>query len=207
MKLLMAAFAALFAFTGLAAAADLGGSTKDTPGVYSKGHDPFSGLYAAGFIGGEMVDATISGTGIGFGPKGIFGGARLGYDQRLPGSNFVLGAFVEGDVSRVTSNVGPAASVDQTGDFLGGIKIGHVVGTSTEFYVNGAYVQTTQSVSGMSWSNPHGARVGLGVEEQLGSGWGLILEGGWTGFGDVSAAGATIKQEREDVRLGLLKRF
>lgn len=185
-------------------AADLGGY-KDS-GVPTDARS-WTGVYGAGFVGGEIDTVTFSDTDFGLGPKGIFGGVRLGYDYLTP-NGFLLGAFAEGSIADVSASAGDN-TLRQDLRWGLGARVGRSFG-QTLFYVPVSYVRSHAEGDGFDWSKDlNGWRVGAGVEQQLGGGWGFMVEAGSTWYGDIGTGidGVNASTQSVDGRLGIVKRF
>jgi hypothetical protein len=205
MKTLLSAVGALLALVSAssASAADLGGSYKD--GAYLV-RAVWTGIYGSAFIGGEIDTVTLSDTDIGLGPKGLFGGVRLGYNYETPGE-FVFGVFGEGSVADVSASAGDQ-SMRQ--DLRWGF--GAIAGKAfrdTLFYVPVSYVGSHAKGDGFDWSKDlHGVRVGAGVEQQFGGGWSFGLEAGSTWYSDFGVGhDLTASTQAVDGRIFVSKHF
>jgi opacity protein-like surface antigen len=206
MKTLLSAVGALLALVGAssASAADLGGSYKD--GVAYSGRPVWTGIYGSAFVGGEIDTVTLSDTDIGLGPKGLFGGVRLGYDYETPGE-FVFGVFGEGSLADISASAGEQ-SLKQDLRWGVGVRAGKAFG-NTLFYVPVAYVRSHEKGDGFDWSKDlNGWRVGAGVEQQVGGGWSFGLEAGSTWYGDIGVGdGLTASTQAVDGRIFVSKHF
>ena len=208
-KMLVVAMVATLACAFGASAADLGanGGSYKEGGYVADGRPLWTGIYGAAFIGGEIDTVTLGDTDIGLGPKGVFGGVRLGYDYSTP-AGWLIGGFGEGSISDISADAGGKSLRQDLRWGIGG-RVGKEFG-STLYYVPVSYVLSHAKGDGFDWGHDlHGVRVGGGVEQQLGGGWAVFGEAGSTWYGDIGTGVRDLSASTQavDGRIGVSKRF
>lgn len=133
------AFAAIVAL-GLSlpvAAADLGGSYKDSPLAGDFSSNPFAGFYVGVQAGGQFTNIDVMDQFDGIGADGFVAGGHAGYN--FAGGRFVFGPYVEGGFSNVNTDISGFDALKQDSYVqLGGLA-GYVVGSATLISVHGGY--------------------------------------------------------------------
>ncbi len=140
-----AALTAIFLTSTSAFAADIRGSVKDEPAIFTEAKATnWTGFYA-GVHGGwsdwnfERPDDASSPTQE---IEGYFGGGQIGYDVQLPGS-FVLGVVADASVGDLSGDIykdGSAITVDSEIDAFGTIRgrLGYSLGRIMPYVTGGA---------------------------------------------------------------------
>jgi hypothetical protein len=208
MKLLLSVVGALFALSGAANAADLGGGSYKDNGP-AEGHRLWTGAYVAAFVGGEFNSITFANADVGADANGAFGGARIGYDLETPGG-FLIGAFAEGAFTGASANWGGYA-IDKNPSWGFGVRAGKTLGPWL-LYVPVSYVRSSVTASAGAWSKDYdlsGVRTGLGVEGKLFGGWNGFVEAGstWYDTVDTGFRGVTADNQAIDLRVGVSYRL
>jgi outer membrane immunogenic protein len=209
MKKLVIALTALAAFTGSAAAADLGARpyTK-APMAVAPAYN-WTGFYIFGGGGGGIwsanggVDVTggpcIVCTNTRTGGDGWFGTVGAGYDWQ-GGSSWVVGIFGDGTFGSLKGNIGDASifSVGTTKmetAWAAGGRVGYLIAPNVLSYVNGGYTGTYWTGSTLVGSLT-GTPVGLHTDSFNTQGWfvGGGVENNLSFFG-INAPGWFMKTE------------
>lgn len=193
-KLLLAAFAALFAFP--AVAADLPVKAAPVPPAYMS--DYFSGLYigAHGGYGFDRGDGTgTATTAIGTGatsfataPQGFIGGLHIGWGTRV-GNGFYFGVEGDGDIATLdgtANNPGFIGNINSKNRWLASLRgrFGFIVVPNLLAYATGGWGWggssfTVTGTDGTQFSTSptlNGAVLGGGIEIALNPNWGLRAE-------------------------------
>lgn len=192
MKKVLIALTALAAFTGSAAAADLGARP------YAKAPAPmavapsWTGFYLFGGAGGGTWDANggVDATGTGVcivctntrtGGDGWFGTVGAGYDWQT-GPAWVFGIFGDGTFGSLKGNIGDAGvfaggastgivgTVKMETAWAAGARVGYLITPNVLSYVNGGYTGTYWSGSTLLGSNT-GTPSGLHTDSFNTQGW------------------------------------
>jgi outer membrane immunogenic protein len=163
MKKLLVALAAVAAFTGSAAAADLPARTyTKAPAPMAPAYN-WTGFYVFGGGGGGIWDADSNVvTTAAFGPAGValtrdqrmggdgwFGTVGIGYDWQFNG-RWVAGIFGDGQFGDIRGSLsdpilGTEGTVKLRTSYAAGVRLGYLVAPNVLSYVNGGY-------SGSQWS-------------------------------------------------------
>lgn len=165
---------ALLAGVASAQAADIRGSSKDTPAhvLPSVEAETWSGLYIGAQLGyGHTVLSDDDGRG-GLDLSGMFGGLRAGGD--IQRGAIVFGLWGEYNWSGQELDISNTVLIEQTSDWSVNARVG-VAHNSTLFYAFGGYGQTyfesfDEEADAPLW------RAGAGIEHKLQNGLSLGLE-------------------------------
>lgn len=186
------AAAAIAAMSSAVSAADL--SYKAPPAAPVIATYSWTGLYLDGFLGGAVNSTNESVAGNGFAatisgvPKGVVGGAEIGYDFQLS-PQFVWGLFLEGALANINGGGNLTAAqfpvtVNNSTNYLVGAggRLGWLVNNSTLLYAKGgfgaggAHPDFTATVTQSIRDTSTGWLAGAGIEERLTQNWFVRLE-------------------------------
>lgn len=189
----LAALALMAAFTA-ASAADMYGSSKDTP-ITARVN---SGVYIGGFVGTDMhsVDGTRDGESVTVGLDGYKITGRIGYDHCIASTcSFIIGAY--GDVAYSNANTAGATAA---WSYDLGIRAGIPLG-GTVLYGTGGFEWDDFKITNGSYA-PSGPFAGAGVQFDLGNKWAgtVELRRAWVDKSNTS-------DTRDSVMLGVVKFF
>jgi len=190
MKKLVIALTALAAFTGSAAAADLG-ARPYAKAPMAAPVPSWTGFYIFGGAGGGVWDADSHTNFLGVpatinqrvGGDGWFGTVGIGYDWQF-GGGWVAGIFGDGQFGSLKGNIndqlfGLTGSIKMEDAWAGGVRLGYLIAPNVLSYVNGGYSGSQWSGAGLTdlvgtpagvhtdSFNRNGWFVGGGVENSL----------------------------------------
>jgi outer membrane immunogenic protein len=205
MKKLVIALTALAAFTGSAAAADLGAR----PYVKAPMAAPapsWTGVYIFGGAGGGVWDADSHTNFVGVpatinqrvGGDGWFGTVGIGYDWQF-GGGWVAGIFGDGQFGSLKGTIndelfGLTGRIKMEDAWAGGVRLGYLIAPNVLSYVNGGYSGSQWSGAGLT--NLAGTPAGVHTDSFNRNGWfvGGGVENNLNIFG-ISAPGWFMKTE------------